>query len=180
MRQRFVNKIYMREVEDYEWTLEKNAEFNCYIAIKQIKKIKKPIFRFTNGERFCLLNEGYSILEYTPLNKNYNVRVFINDKGQVMSYYFDIIKGSGIENNIPYYDDLFLDVIYECNTITKACNFITLLDENELSWALKDAVITQEEYDFAYENATSLMNELKQEKNFFVNRGNQDFIRLKK
>lgn len=180
MRQRFVNKIYMREVEDYVWTLEENAELNCYIALKQIKKIRKPIYRFCNGERFCVLDEGYTILEYTPLDKNYNVRTFINSDGQVMSYYFDIIKGSGIENDIPYYDDLFLDIIYECKPITKSCNFITLVDEHELSRALRDNVITQEEYEFAYENAMQLMQELKQEINEFVNRADSDFLRLKK
>lgn len=42
MRQKFIDKVYMREVNDKEWYLEKDDKFNGYIALKYIKKFPNP------------------------------------------------------------------------------------------------------------------------------------------
>ena len=39
----------------------------------------------------------------------------MNDKNEIFEYYLDITDGMKIENGVPYYKDLFLDIIYYNN-----------------------------------------------------------------
>ena len=77
---------------------------------KKIERIKSP-FIISNGT--VLMDNNYYILEITPLNENYNTRIYFNDKKEVIEYYIDIVKVNGIDEDskTPYYYDLFLDVI---------------------------------------------------------------------
>ena len=70
---------------------------------------------------------------------------------------FDINNGVGIEDNLPWYDDLYLDVTMECNTITEIGNYIRLDDEIEFKKAKKEGVISDELYQRGYEVAIRLM-----------------------
>lgn len=40
MRQKFIKDVYMREVLEKEWYLEKDEKLNGYIALKYVKKYK--------------------------------------------------------------------------------------------------------------------------------------------
>ena len=86
-----------------------------------------------------------------------------------MEYYFDIIlqreirKEDGLD--IPFYNDLYLDVIVYEKAATKSEPFILLDDRDELKAALKEEKIDQEEYDLAYKVANALMKEIKEGKN---------------
>ncbi len=71
MRQKFIDKVYMKEVTDKKWYIEKDESINCYIALKYVKEISKPLTAFCNGKKYVGLNKGYSILEYVPLDRNY-------------------------------------------------------------------------------------------------------------
>lgn len=180
MRKKFVHQTYMREVKDSIWYLEKCDEIDGYIALKYIKDIQKPLNAFCNGKQYIGLDNGYSILEYVPNNRNYNCRVFFNGKNEPLCYYFDINNGVGIEDNLPWYDDLYLDVTMECNAITEIGNYIRLDDEIEFKKAKKEGVISDELYQRGYEVAIRLMTELRQCNNDIVKRSQSDLIRIKK
>ena len=96
-----------------------------------------------------------------------------------MCFYFDINNGSGIENNIPWYDDLYLDVTMECPSITDTGYYIRLDDEFELKTAKKEGIIDEETYNKAYTVAIKLMKELKEQNNDIVNRCQFDLYRIK-
>lgn len=179
MRQKFIDKVYMREVLDKVWYLEKDEEFNGYIALKYIKEISKPLTSFCNGKKYIGLDKGYSILEYVPLDRNYNCRVFFDNVNRPLCFYFDINNGSGIENDIPWYDDLYLDVTMECQQITEIGNYIRLDDEDELKLAKKEGKIDEDTYNRAYQVAIDLMKELREKKNDIVNRCENDLKRIK-
>lgn len=179
MRQKFIDKIYMREVLDKEWYLEKNEEINGYIALKYIKEIKKPLKTFCNGKKYVGLDKGYSILEYVPLDRKYNCRVFFDTLNRPLCFYFDINNGSGIENDIPWYDDLYLDVTMECPTITECSYYIRLDDEPEFKMAKKEGKIDEETYNAGYQTATLLMEDLRAQNNDIVNRCQFDLYRIK-
>ena len=86
-------------------------------------------------------------------NQFYNGRVYLDRNLNVLGYYFDMSLGNGIENNIPYYDDLYLDVIYSPNNN----ELIECEDENELLEALNNKKITQEQYELAKNTCSNLM-----------------------
>lgn len=179
MRQKFIDSIYMREVLDKEWYIEKDEKFNGYIALKYVKKISKPLTAFSNGGKYVGLDEGFSILEYVPLDRSYNCRAFFDERNRPLCFYFDINNGSGVENNIPWYDDLYLDVTMECPSITQSGYYIRLDDEKELKLAKKEGKISEETYNKAYDVATNLMLELKQQHNDIVDRCQLDLYRIK-
>ena len=179
MRQKFIDRIYMREVTDKIWYCEKDTELNGYIALKFVKNIEKPLTAYSNGKKYIGLDNGYSVLEYIPENRNYNCRVFFNTENQPLCFYFDINNGTGIENDIPWYDDLYLDVTMECPSITDAGYYIRLDDEFELKTAKKEGIIDEETYNKAYTVAIKLMKELKEQNNDIVNRCQFDLYRIK-
>ena len=179
MRKKFIDKVYMREVLDSEWYLEKDENFNGYIALKYIKQISKPITAFCNGKKYVGLDNNYSILEYVPLDREYNCRVFFDQSNHPLCFYFDINNGSGIENDIPWYDDLFLDVTMECPTITDIGYYIRLDDEKELMNAKKEGIINEYAFNKAYSTALALMKDLREKSNDIVIRCEQDLKRIK-
>lgn len=179
MRQKFIDKTYMREVTDKVWYLEKDEKLNGYIALKYIKEISKPLTAFCNGKKYVGLDKNYSILEYVPLDRNYNCRVFFDANNRPLCFYFDVNNGSGIENDIPWYDDLYLDVTMECPSITEMGYYIRLDDEPEFKMAKKEGKIDEESYNLGYKIATELMNELRRQDNDIVNRCNLDLFRIK-
>lgn len=179
MRQKFVDKVYMREVTDRVWHLEKDESLNGWIALKYVKEISKPLTAFCNGKKYVGLDKGYSILEYIPIGRNYNCRVFFNELNQPICFYFDINNGVGIENDVPWYDDLYLDVTMECPTITEMGYYIRLDDEGEFKMAKKEGKIDEEIYNLGYKVAQELMTELRGQKNDLVQRCQFDLYRIK-
>lgn len=177
MRKKFIDKVYMRDVLEHVWLLEEQDDL--FIAIKYIKKINKPIKSYCNGSQYIGLDDGYSIVEYLPKNKLYNMRVFFDNKNRPLCYYFDVNNGNGLENGMPWYDDLYLDVTMECPTINGFGFYIRLDDEVELKNAKKQSLITDKLYIQAYDTANEIMKELKSQNNELVNRSCYDIIRLK-
>lgn len=179
-----VRKKQTREVTDMTVTIVKDESLNSYITLKEVNDLTKPHKIPVNGRWITKLDKNYTILEYTPLDKLYNVRVHINDKEQILEYYFDIILQNEIRKiegkDIPFYNDLYLDVIYYQKVATQTDNFILLDDRDELKGALNDGKIDQEEYDLAYEVENSLMEELLTNNNIFVNRGLKDYYKYRK
>lgn len=179
-----VRKKQTREVTDMTVTIVKDESLNSYITLKEVNDLTKPHKIPVNGRWITKLDKNYTILEYTPLDKLYNVRVHINDKEQILEYYFDIILQNEIRKiegkDIPFYNDLYLDVIYYQKVATQTDNFILLDDRDELKDALNDGKIDQEEYDLAYEVENSLMEELLTNNNIFVNRGLKDYYKYRK
>ena len=173
-------KKYTREAKDLEVTVLELQELNAYLTLKEFRDVTNSYSMYINGELVKKIDKNFTILEYTPLDKNYNVRAHIDDKGNILEYYFDITDGNAIEDGVPYYDDLYLDVVYYQECATKSSTYINLEDRNDLSNALKDGDIDKEKYDFAYQVADSLMKELKQGTNKFVNRGIQDYMKYRK
>ena len=92
---------------------------------------------------------------------NHALRIFIDDKKQVVEYYFDIIKESGIDpdSKIPYFYDLYLDVVLPPNKEAY------VVDQDELEEALNNKDITKEEYDLAIKEKDKLLEEIKNNTN---------------
>ena len=175
-----VRKKQVREVTDMDITIKKLEEKNTYITLKELKAVEQPYSVYINGERVKKLDKDFTIIEYTPLDKKYNVRIHVNDKKEILEYYFDIIAENKIKDGIPFYNDLYLDVVYFQPAATKEGTYIQLVDCNELEEALKENIIDKEQFDMAYIEAEKLMKELKEKKNWYVNRGLEDYWKIKK
>ena len=67
-----------------------------------------------------------------------------DDKNNLIEWYFEIAKQVGVENGIPFEDDLYLDMC----VLPSGAKII--LDENELIDALNKGDIKQTDVDLAY------------------------------
>jgi hypothetical protein len=81
---------------------------------------------------------------YSLMDNNLNVK----------EWYFDVSKYIGIEDGVPYEDDLYLDVVLRPDGST------ILLDEDELKEAFDRKEMTKEEYDEAYKIANDLIEKI--------------------
>lgn len=164
MRKRLLTKKYLKDVNEY--TLKIIRDKDAYICIKKIIKTESP-FSISTG--LCLVNNGYSIVEILPMNENFCVRTFLNEKEEIIQKYIDISLGNGIdeETKIPYYDDIFLDII-----ITN--NEVYVDDRDELEQAYKNNEITEADYQKAKILCKQLLSQLNTNK--YINKNVREYL----
>ena len=143
-RKKFTSNTYMREAIDYDIVIVK--EDNLFVTIKKYKSVSEP-FVLTNekNEKVNYIDNDYYVAEITPLGENYNIRYYFDQDKKYIDYYIDITLENGVENKMPYYVDLYLDIIHY--PITGKAEF---WDEDELEEALANKITSKEDYDMAY------------------------------
>lgn len=173
MRKKYLSKTYMRGVSDWDLVLLKRKSENYYLCIKRINEIDQAFVVETSGQSIVYIDNGYYIVEFTPLDKFYNARVYLDKDANVIGYYFDMSRGNGVEENVPYYDDLYLDLIYCPNED----DLLSIEDEDELLDALNAGKITKKEYNLAKDVCSSLIEEIRKKKNIFINMDKKELIK---
>lgn len=159
MRKKLISKTYLRNVNKYKLEIYYDRE-DYYLSIKKILDIEKP-FILENG--LCLIDNNYYIVDVLPKNENYTMRVYFNEKKERLEYYFDISLKNGldVETGIPYYDDLYIDIIVTQENIE-------VIDEDELQEALEMGEISKVEYNLANEMRDRLLQSIKNKNNRYM------------
>ena len=109
-----------------------------------------------NGK--CIMDNNYKWLEFYDYNSKVKLTAIYDENNEIIEWYFDIAREIGKEKDVPYEDDLYLDVV-----VTPTGNII-LLDEEELKNALSRMEITNKEYEDAYKEANQLIDRLSNKK----------------
>ena len=129
-----------------------NSELlNGYIGLIEIKEVSEAqIWKF-NGEDIVVCDKGRKWLSILPQNDWYCITAMMNEDGKILLWYIDMIAKQGIDaDGVPYFDDLYLDlVVYPDGTI-----IVDDMDELEAALAKED--ITQEQYNLAIETSKRL------------------------
>ena len=161
MKIKFNSKVFTDVAKKYELNIYYVDE-DFYVVVKKIIEVIEP-FITTSGS--CLINNGYYIVEVIPKIENYTMRVFINDKKEILEYYFDITYKNALDkkSNIPYYYDLYLDI-----TINKNGK-INILDEDELQEALNNNKISKKQFDLANKTKDLLLDSIINKTNKYLN-----------
>lgn len=167
MRKKLISKTYLRGVNKYELKIYFNLE-DCYISVKKIIDIKEP-FILSNG--LCIIDNNYYIMEVIPKNENYAMRVFFNNKKEILEYYFDVSLENGVDKEvgIPYYDDLFIDV-------TKTKDKVEVLDEDELKEALDNNEISITDFELANKIRDILLEQINNGNNRYMNMNLEQYL----
>lgn len=155
LKKRFADSVGKRdniiEIEQKIKSINKE-EFTGDIYLNNFKKVATP-YMLENG--VCLQDSNYKWLEFYNYNAKVLLTAMYNQNNEIIEWYFDISRSIGKENNIPYEDDLYLDVLVTSN------GEIILLDEDELKESYERLEITKEEYDEAYKIANDLIKKVK-------------------
>lgn len=102
-------------------------------------------------EKLCIVDDGYRWLQQFPNGEKYCVTTMFDADGKIVQWYIDICRGIGLEDGIPWMDDLFLDII----VLASGEHF--LVDADELDDALHKGLIDHADYDLAWDEAKRLM-----------------------
>ena len=141
MKRRYANKVkgeYSQKRIDEEF-------FKGYVAFVKIKDVQNPLIVNDGEKDVCIKDNDYEWIEVYPDNEHYVITIMFDNNDNLIQWYFDIAKEIGIENNIPYEDDLYVDIVITPNGRKE------ILDEEELMDALNKNEITQEDVELVYE-----------------------------
>ncbi len=157
MKKKIITNTYLREAEKYNIKLFLDEE-DYYISVKKLIHLSE---KFIIRNNVVAMDDGYFIMEIIPKKGNYALRIFIDSNKNIVEYYFDIIKESGIdeEYKVPYFIDLYLDiaVLYTGR--------IDILDEDELLDAYDKKDISKDDYELVLKTKDRLLEEIKNNTN---------------
>ena len=138
--------------DDYRLLKINEPFFKGYACFLKLQNVERPLIVYNGKENICIKDNNYEWIEVYPTDGKYALTIMYDDKGKLIEWYFDISKNIGLENGIPYEDDLYLDMIITPNGEK------IVLDENELLEARQKGDITQEDVDEAYKTLSMLDN----------------------
>ena len=155
MKRRFADQRQNSDILDKNFKCIKytDTNFNGYITALWINKVKNRCC--VDIENRCILDDNYLWIGVYPLDKNYCITAMYDNNDNLAEWYFDIVLENGIINNVPYEDDLYLDVVIVPD------GRIHILDEDELLDSLNSNKIDKEQYDLAYKIKDEILNEYK-------------------
>ncbi len=125
--------------------------FQGYIGLIEIQEVsEKQIWKF-NDEDIIVCDKGLKWLSILPQNDFYCITAMMNEKCEILLWYIDMIATQGMDvDGIPYFDDLYLDlVVYPDGTVM-------VDDMDELEEALLSKDITQEQFELANNTSDKL------------------------
>lgn len=129
-----------------------NSELlNGYIGLIEIKEVSEAqVWKF-NDEDIVVCDKGRKWLSILPQDDWYCITAMMDKKENILLWYIDMIAKQGIDaDGVPYFDDLYLDlVVYPDGTIV-------VDDMDELEDALSSKDITPEQYNLAIEISNRL------------------------
>ncbi|WP_234340288.1 DUF402 domain-containing protein [Gorillibacterium timonense] len=108
-------------------------------------------------QRFCIADQGYYWLQHFPTNLHHSMTTMFDDEGQIVQHYIDICYRNGVSTeNIPWMDDLYLDII------VLPSGTVIQKDAEELEQALLDGSIDKGLYHLAKDEAEKLFIQIEQ------------------
>lgn len=125
--------------------------FKGYVGLINIKEVSEmQIWRF-NGEDITVCDKGIKWLSILPENDYYCITAMMNENNEILLWYIDMIAEQGIdEKGIPYFDDLYLDLVVYPNGL------IIVDDMDELEDALSLGYISREQFKLAISTSNNL------------------------
>ncbi|CAG9608167.1 hypothetical protein NEOCIP111885_01859 [Pseudoneobacillus rhizosphaerae] len=125
-------------------------EFKGYITLLNTIKVAKPSWVNYGEKSVCIVDDGYLWLQQFPLEKNHSVTTMFDANGEIVQWYIDICYKNSIENNVPYLDDLYLDIVL------LPTGEVIVKDTDELEEAYSNGMINKSLYDLAWEELNHL------------------------
>ena len=166
MKRKYADRLDWHRVlnRDFICSFFEDDTFKGHITLISIYQVEEPLKRTINGQEICLVDKGYYWMQHFPSDSNYCVTTMLNKNHEVIQWYFDISKNIGVTDiGIPFWDDLYLDVI-----VFPDGDFY-IKDEDELEEALNREYIEEDDYTLAKNIMNDLINEIESRENTIIN-----------
>jgi predicted RNA-binding protein associated with RNAse of E/G family len=159
MKLKYADRKGWKRVEKMSWKAyeRKGLYFQGWVSELKIHKVREPLIVNYEDRSICIVEHGYKWVQYFPKGESYVITVMLNENKKVVQWYIDICYSHGVTaNGVPWYKDLYLDII-----IFPDDRRWVLLDEDELDEALQNGAITRKEYEYAWYVTYDLLRKVK-------------------
>ena len=130
-------------------------DFKGYLGYLKMDKVLKPLIYSSNKFKVCIIDNDYKWLRFLQDDSEYSILCVFDNNDNIVQWYFDVIGGQGVIKGIPYFDDLYLDVILYPS------GYMVEKDQKELKLAYKLKKITEENYKMAHRIANNIMKKYR-------------------
>lgn len=159
MKRKYADRADWKRIlsKDFALTYIEDTHFTGYVSLIKFNSVRAPLVKEMEGTKIHLVNAGYYWMQHFPLNAHYSVTTMINDREEIVQWYIDICEQVDVDEcGIPYYDDLYLDVVL------LPSGHVFLLDEDELEEALEWGRITKSQYELSVTEASRFISHVKE------------------
>ena len=126
-----------------------------YIGLLSIKEVTKPQIWQFNDENIVVCDKGLKWLSILPKEEFYCITAMMDENDEILLWYIDMIAEQGLDDNgIPYFDDLYLDLVVYPD------GYIVEDDREELEEALNQGEISRKQYELANRTEQDLLKGL--------------------
>lgn len=123
-------------------------EFTGYVALLWIDGVRAPMRDVFFGRGVTVADVGYMWLQHLPSDGHAIVTTMFDRDGQIVQWYVDIVADHGTgEDGVPWYDDLYLDVV------ALPTGEVAIVDGDELNAALRSGDIDEDYHEMAWSEA---------------------------
>lgn len=165
LKRKYGNRADWKRIDQrkYAQTHLHTKEFRGYITLLNTVEVKEPLITRYGEKEICFVDNGYMWLQQFPFGKHHSVTTMFDANGEIFQWYIDICLENGVEDGVPWMDDLYLDIV-----VLPSGEFF-LLDEDELEQAFKNGAVSESMYGLAWKESRKIMSKLK----------NDEFILIK-
>lgn len=133
------------------------CDYQGYVTVLCLDEVSSPLWMKWQDQALCIADSGYTWLQQFPIGTQYTMTTQFDAQGQVVQWYIDICAQHGVgEDGIPWWDDLFLDIIIfpsgECE----------IIDGADLDAALQNGIVDEFQHCQAWAEATRLVKMIEQ------------------
>lgn len=152
LKRKYGNRSEWKRVLDrkYAQAFLDTKEFKGYITLLHTIKVANPLSVRYEDKNICIVDDGYMWLQQFPLEKQHSVTTMFDNNGNIVQWYIDVCLLNGVDNGIPYLDDLFLDIIL------LPSGEVIQKDDDELEEAFLNGIIDKSLYNLAWDEANNL------------------------
>ncbi len=132
--------------------------FKGYAMLICIDEVRDDLWVDLCGNNTRVAGDGYCWLTLFPAGESYVVTAMFDEQQNIVQWYIDICSEIGFDKDgIPWYDDLYLDIIIDAHK--NHC----LIDQEDLERALRQRVIRKQDFDFAYREANRVIKLIEED-----------------
>jgi len=155
------------DCQSYDWIIENRQiqeyvelPYPGYVSLVILDKIEYEIpVDYGDSDKTLFVN-GSKCVTYLPLEKNWCLSTVFDPNDNIIEWYFDMTKKNGVENGRPFFLDLYLDIAVSEDYKSY------ILDEDELTEAYDNKIITLQDVSLAHQTCESLLKNEIEDKAF--------------
>jgi len=157
-RKKFANMPGWKRILQHRFysSYQDTPEFKGYITLYCMDQVTAPLVVEYFHRKTCIVDAGYAWLKQFPADEqHFTVTTHFDANGQILLWYIDICLHTGVDQNqIPWLDDLYLDLV------VSPVMGVELKDADELLAALKSGEISTAEFDLAWREANRILDRI--------------------